>query len=313
MLRGQVALVTGASRGIGRGIALQLGEAGATVYVTGRQPKSIDSNADPSSPTLEKTASEITRRGGIGIAAYCDHSNSDDVKRLFDRIEQEQEGQLDILVNNAYAGVNTLFGNIETGKQFWELDPLIWDEINNVGLRNHYICGVYAARLMVPRKRGLIVIVSSAGGLRYIFNSAYGIGKAACDRMASDFGHELRKHNITVVSLWPGAVKTETVLASLDREKFKDFYEGSESTEYSGRAVVHLAADKNQLQKTGKILITGDLGDEYGFTDIDGERMPSLRSLNRLLKRGGWNKTAWLIPSWIKVPGWVVTALNSRL
>jgi len=213
-------------------------------------------------------------------------------------------------VNNAYAGINALLSNIANGKQFWELDPLIWDEINDVGLRNHYICSVYAARLMVPRKKGLIVIVSSHGGMQYMFNSAYGIGKAACDRMASDIGHELRKHNITAVSLWPGPVKTESVVSN---GGFKELLEEAESPEFAGRAVVHLAADKNRLQKTGKIVITGDLSDEYGFTDIDGLRPPSLRSAYFLLKSLGWTKTARFVPSWIKVPGWALSAWNSSL
>jgi len=170
--------------------------------------------------------------------------------------------------------------------------------------------------LMVPRKKGLIVIVSSAGGLRYIFNTAYGVGKAACDRMAGDIGHELRKHNITAISLWPGAVKTELLQAKFDsgyQSNMKDLFEDGESAEYAGRAVVHLAADKNQLQKTGKILITGDLGAEYGFTDIDGHQPPGLRSLKQILKMGRWNRTAYFIPAWIRLPGWLIWAMNSKL
>lgn len=314
MLRGQVALVTGASRGIGRGIALQLGEAGATVYVTGREPKNSDSKDGSNLPTLDKTANEITERGGRGIAAYCDHSNHDDIKRLFERIEREQNGQLDILVNNAYSAVNVITDS--TGKKFWELDPLIWDDVNNVGLRNHYICSVYASRMMVPRKKGLIVIVSSIGGLRYVFNVAYGVGKAANDRMAADFGVELRKHNVTAVSLWPGAVRTELITNKLDsgfQSNLKEMFAEGETTEYSGRAVVHLAADKNSIEKTGKVLVVAELGSEYGFTDIDGRYPPSFRSLKQLLKLGRWDRTAWLIPSWIKLPGWMISAATSKL
>jgi len=314
MLRGQVALVTGASRGIGRGIALQLGEAGATVYVTGREPKKSDSQANSNLPTLEKTAQEISERGGKGIAAYCDHSNSDDIKRLFDRIQSEQNGQLDILVNNAYSAVNVITDN--TGKKFWELEPSVWDDVNNVGLRNHYICSVYAARMMVPRKSGLIVVVSSVGGLRYLFNVAYGVGKAACDRLAADIAQEMRRSNITAISLWPGAVRTELITQKMDsgfESNLKDVFAEGETTEYSGRAVVHFANDKNRIQKTGKILVTADLGDEYGFTDIDGRRPPSLRSLKQLLKIGRWERTAWWIPSWIKLPGWMISASTSKL
>ncbi len=198
-LAGRVALVTGASRGVGRGIALQLGEAGATVYITGR--KAAD---------LEKTCQEVKARGAErAIAVVMDHAKDADVSELFDRIKREQNGKLDILVNNAYAGVNAILTS--SGKKFYDCPPEIWDDINNVGLRNHYICTVHASRIMVPRKSGLIVNISSPGGLKYLFNVAYGIGKAACDRMAADCGHELRKSNVTMVSLWPGAVETEAI------------------------------------------------------------------------------------------------------
>jgi len=265
-------------------------------------------------PSLEKTANEITERGGRGIAAYCDHADANDVKRLFDRIKSEQNGQLDILVNNAYSAVNVITDN--TGKKFWELDPSVWDDVNNVGLRNHYICSVYAARLMVPRKKGLIVVVSSVGGLRYLFNVAYGIGKAACDRLAADTAAELYRHHVTSISLWPGAVRTELITSKMDKgyeSNLKDVFAAGETTEFSGRAIVHLAADKNNLQKTGKILVTSDLAAEYGFNDIDGRDPPSFRSLKQLLILGRWDRTAWFIPSWIKVPGWLISASTSKL
>jgi len=283
------------------------------VYVTGREPKQSGSK-DGSLPSLEKTATEITERGGRGIAAYCDHSDHEDIKRLFERIQREQNGQLDILVNNAYSAVNLITDS--AGKKFWELDPLVWDDVNNVGLRNHYICAVYAARLMVPKKKGLIVTVSSPGGLRYLFNVAYGVGKAACDRLAADTAAELYKSNVTSISLWPGAVRTELITSKLDagyQSNMKEMFEEGETTEFSGKAIVHLAADKNQLQKTGRILVTSDLADEYGFTDIDGRSPPNLRSLKQLLKLSRWNRTAWLVPGWVKVPGWIITSSVSKL
>jgi len=311
MLSGQVALVTGASRGVGRGIALQLGEAGATVYITGRQPRNSDAKNDPNLPTLEKTASEITQRGGRGIAVYCDHSDSNDIKQLFDRIEKEQNGQLDILINNAYSAVNLVTDS--WGKKFYEMEPSVWDDVNNVGLRNHYICSVYAARLMVPRKKGLIVVVSSPGGLRYFLNVAYGVGKAACDRLAADIAVELKSHDITAISLWPGAVRTELVTSKLDKTSPNaQMFEEGETIEYSGRAIVHLAADKNRLNKTGKVVVTSDLGDEYGFMDIDGRHPPNIRAVTTLLKRAGWQRTSSLIPAWIKVPGWFISASTSK-
>ena len=143
-----------------------------------------------------------------------DHSNDDEVKSLFDKVSKENNGRLDILVNNAYAGVDMIFNYMDKKKQFYDLDvdPVEhWDCINGVGLRNHYLCTTYASRMMATRKDGLIVNVSSSGGLRYLFNPVYGIGKAAMDRMAADCAFELKKDNVTMVSLWPGPVKTEYI------------------------------------------------------------------------------------------------------
>jgi len=316
MLKGKIALVTGASRGIGRGIALQLGTAGATVYVTGRKPTAKPSHDSKDLPTLEKTAQEITDRGGLGIAVYCDHSDPDDIKNLFEQIDKDNNGQLDILVNNAYSAVNTLIRN--KSKKFWETDPLIWDEINNVGLRNHYICGVYASRLMVPRKSGLIVNVSSPGGLKYLFNVAYGVGKEACDRMAVDCGIELKRHNVAYVSLWPGPVKTELVDAitsdepQLQEQPMTKAFDEGETVEYAGKCVVHLAADPNIMQKTSRILITSDLGETYGFVDINGRRPPSMRAVKTLLDYANWHGTASWVPQWIKLPYWLMNVAGNK-
>ena len=172
-LAGKISLVTGASKGIGKGIACQLGQAGSTVYITGR---SVDK--------LVECAEVIEKRGGKAISVPTDHSNDISVKQLFEQIKSEQ-GKLDILVNNAYAGVDFISRN--TGKKFYLANPSEqWDCINGVGLRNHFLCTVYASRIMVPEKDGLIVNVSSVRGLSYLFNVAYGVGKAACDRMAAD-------------------------------------------------------------------------------------------------------------------------------
>ena len=198
-LTGKVCIVTGASKGIGRGIAVQLGQAGATVYITGR---SVDK--------LQECAQEIEKRGGKAVPVATDHSKDDDVKALFERVKSDNDGRLDILVNNAFAGVNMIAQN--TGKDFWIEDPVNqWDCINGVGLRNHFICTTYAARMMVEHKDGLIVNLSSVGGLQYLFNVCYGVGKAAKDRMAADCAHELKNSNVTMISLWPGPVKTEYI------------------------------------------------------------------------------------------------------
>merc|ERR1712038_1349687 len=233
-LQGKVCLVTGAARGIGRGIALQLGQAGATVYITGRTKKNLDDCAE-----------EIKARGGIPVTVQMDHGVDSEVEQLFDQIKKEQNGKLDLLVNNAYAGVSTIFNN--SGKKFWDMEPVsTWDTINGVGLRGHYICTTLASRMMVPRQQGLIVNVSSSGGLKYLFNVAYGVGKAACDRMAADCAFELRKSGVSMVSLWPGPVKTEFITEKMnsDNEMSKIFEKG-ETIEFAGKAVVQLAADKN--------------------------------------------------------------------
>ncbi|KAJ1352019.1 hypothetical protein KIN20_008206 [Parelaphostrongylus tenuis] len=321
-LVGHIAIVTGASRGIGRGIALQLGAAGATVYVTGRNPSHSDSSSDQSLPSLEKTAKEINERGGKGIAAYVDHSNMDEVKEFFERIERDHGGQLDILVNNAFSAVKSIAD--AGGKLFYECPPEMWDEVNNVGLRNHYYCSVYAARLMVRNGHGLIVNISSAGGLRYFFNVPYGVGKQALDRMACDMAEELKSKNVCVVSIWPGAVQTElinTVITSESADKenkvlisqLSEMFGQGETPEYPGKAVVALASDPRRMQKTGRILITGDLGKEYGFQDINGKDPLNFRSLAFLLSRSGYKQYAHWIPSWVKVPGWFLWASSNRL
>uniref|UniRef100_A0A914BZE3 C-CAP/cofactor C-like domain-containing protein n=1 Tax=Acrobeloides nanus TaxID=290746 RepID=A0A914BZE3_9BILA len=304
-----------ASRGIGRGIALQLAEAGATVYITGRKPNDSDAAKERSLPSLEKTAEEIENRGGKAILIYCDHSNSDDVKSLFDQIEHETDGTLDILVNNAFSGAKAI--SEAGGKKFFECDPLLWDDINNVGLRNTYICSVYAARMMERKKRGLIANISSAGGLQYFFNVAYGVGKAATDRMAVDMAIELKPLGITVISLWPGFVQTEygeimvkkgavTKATGLSQELIEKSMLVSESPEFVGRAIVSIASDSKLLKKTGKIHFTTDLANEYRFKDLDGHMPPSMRSVKVALEYFGWAKLASFTPSCIKIPKWML-------
>jgi len=297
-LSGSVCLVTGACRGIGRGIALQLGDAGATVYITGRTKDS-----------LEETAKEIASRGGKPITVQMDHGVDADVEALFVKIKTEQNGKLDVLVNNAYAGVQHIFNN--RGKKFWDSDPVqTWDCINGVGLRGHYICTVLASRIMVENKRGLIVNVSSIGGLRYLFNVAYGVGKAGCDRMAADCAFELKSSGVTMLSLWPGAVKTELVNSSIlekepvtsEDERAIKMFEKAESVEFAGKSIRYMAADTNVINKTGKILMTLELAKEYGFVDIDGSLPTDYRQLNKVLAMNGNSWMASILPNFIKIP-----------
>lgn len=304
-LNGRVCIVTGASKGIGRGIALQLGGEGATVYVTGRSKDKLDSCAD-----------EIKKRGGKCIPVVVDHSNDAQVKELFEKVKNENEGRLDVLVNNAYAGVDMIFSSMQKKTKFYDLDPVEqWDCINGVGLRNHFLCTVYASRMMVERNDGLIVNVSSSGGLKYLFNAAYGIGKAACDRMASDCAHELRDKNVAMVSLWPGPVKTEYIQDNVinagksmemevDAKSYnagKMFENLGESIEFAGMAVANLAKDAKKMNKTGKILLTGDLAREYGFQDLDGSTH-DMRSISVLANAYGYNFLSRFIPSFVRIP-----------
>jgi len=301
-LQGKICVVTGAARGIGRGIALQLGGAGATVYITGR----TESN-------LNDCAQEIVNRGGKAIPVLMDHATDSDVVGLFDRIKNEQNNKLDLLVNNAYAGVSLI--DKSAGKKFWETDPIqTWDTINGVGLRNHYICTTLASRIMVEQRSGIIINISSYGGLKYLFNCAYGIGKAACDRMAADCGHELKKYNVTCISLWPGPVRTEYIQENIiDKavEKGKGLgqakiFEKGETIEFAGRSIVHLAADPNILKKTGRILETADLACEYGFIDIDGVMPICTRKVKDLLNLEGWKTLAAFVPDFVKIPHWLL-------
>lgn len=307
-LSGWVCVVTGASRGIGKGIALQLSEAGATVYITGRQES-----------TLKKTAAEVTERGGNCVPVICDSTKDKDIENLFERIKEEQNGRLDILVNNAYSGVQAIFDSM--GKKFWETDPNIWDWINNTGLRGHYVFSVYASRLMVAQGQGMIVTISSFGGLRYLFNVAYGVGKAACDRLAADMAHELRSRGVVSVSLWPGAVQTELVSELvIEKEapqginpKFKDVFVNGETTEMSGKCIVNLAKDKNLMSLTGKVLMTCDLARRYGLRDIDGRSVADYTSVKSLLSQAPY--VSWLsvvVPSFIRVPRFILSMVHSR-
>ncbi|XP_061479662.1 dehydrogenase/reductase SDR family member 1 [Rhineura floridana] len=307
-LSGQVCVVTGASRGIGKGIALQLSEAGATVYITARRLEA-----------LEKTAAEVRGRGGKCVPVVCDSSREEEVAALFDRVRQEQAGRLDLLVNNAFSGVSALCE--EMGMPFWEASTSLWDQVNNAGLRGHYICSVYAARLMVPAGRGLIVIISSPGGLRYMFDVPYGVGKAACDRLAADCAVELRPFSVACVALWPGLVRTETVQKEAEQNPEpifqmmkKKLATIGETTEVSGKCIVGLASDPHVMRHSGKVLLSPDLARLYQFKDVDGRDVFNYVSLREVLtelmpKLAGLLR---LIPGFITIPKWVLALYASK-
>lgn len=308
-MKGQVCVVTGASRGIGRGIALQLCQAGATVYITGRH---LD--------TLRVTAQDAQSRGGRCVPVVCDSSQESEVQSLFEQVDREQHGRLDVLVNNAYAGVQAIIDNAK--KAFWETPASIWDDINDVGLRGHYFCSVYGARLMVPAGRGLIVIVSSTGGLQYLFNVPYGVGKAACDRLAADCAQELRQHGVSYVSLWPGLVQTELLTDYMKKndndedpqmKQLRFHFPSAETTEMSGRCVVALATDPKILSLSGKVLPSCDLARRYGLRDVDGRPVEDYLSLSSVLSytsNMGW--LAPYMPGFLRMPKWIMTLYTGK-
>ncbi len=261
-LKGKVAVVTGASRVIGRGIALGLGEAGSTVYVTGRTLRNGDSKR-PGSVTA--TSEEISKIGGHGIAVTCDHRSDSETEAVFRRVQKEQD-KLDILVNNA-----TLY-SLDYGPRedlpFWELPTEEWDMMHNVGLRSYYVASSFASRMMTRQMKGLIVNVSSMGAVKYTGNVSYNVVKAEVDMFTKKTAEELRKHNVAVVSLWPRLTRTEGVLAHPDL--FPDLT-NSWSPLFNGRAVAALANDPRIMEKTGHAFQAPALAKEYGFTDIDGK------------------------------------------
>lgn len=308
-LEGKVTLVTGATRGLGKGIAIGLGEAGATVYITGRRLNRSNSENGISGSLIE-TQLAVERAGGVCIPICVDHSDDEQVRLLFERIQDEQ-GQLDLLVNNAYSGVQAL--GDANGKPFWDSEPSFWDACNNVGLRSHYVASIFAARMMTQHQQGLICTISSWGGMSYIFGVPYGAGKAACDRLAAEMAVELKPHNVASLSIWPGIVGTEFITrfaAEMDDSSAADSQSSAiregynwETPLLTGRVIAALAADSTVMRRTGRVQIVAELAQHYGLVDTEGNRPVSLRSLRFLLPFGvpTLRKYPWLVPD-IKVP-----------
>jgi dehydrogenase/reductase SDR family protein 1 len=265
-LTGRIAVVTGASRGIGKGVALGLGEAGATVYVTGR---SLTASEDARG-SLEQTAAEVAARGGVGVAVRCDHSDDGQVQAVFERLGAEH-GRLDLLVNNVMSTPQRR--DLPPGAlsqwdlhPFWEVPLSFWDAFHVVGLRSHYVASVFAAPLLIGNGSGLIVSISAPGAERYVGNVAYGVGKAGIEKLSADMAEELRPFNVASVTLWPGFTRTEDVLAQPD--VYPDL-SATVSQPFAGRAVAALAADPAVMEKTGQRVRATDLALEYGFTDVE--------------------------------------------
>ena len=302
-LAGRVAVVTGASRGVGRGVAIGLGEAGATVYVTARTM----SEQGPVPGTAEETAREVTLAGGEGIAMRCDHTDDRQVDEVLRRIERDQ-GRLDILVNNVYPApgiLPTLGPKMPGGRPFWEA-PVDqgWEAAFTLGVRAHYVM-TQKSMPMLLKSGGLIVNISSPGNYVYVISTMYGMGKAANERMTQQMAIELANTPVSIVTLWPGTVRTEVVgeaikanpefhrkvlalmwenmpeaLERLPKLTHDEILALIESPVFSGRAVAALAADPAVKTRSGRVLSVAELAHEYGFTDTDGTIPDGLNLLN---------------------------------
>jgi dehydrogenase/reductase SDR family member 1 len=247
-----IALVTGASRGVGRGAALGLTAAGFTVVATGR---SMDSADLP--PSV--------------VRIRCDHSQDAATAVVFERIAEIGEG-LDIVVNSAWGGYERIVeeGQFTWPLPFWQQPAHRWSSMMDAGVRSAFVVSAHAARMMIPRRKGLIVNISFWAAQKYVGNAVYGIAKAAMDKMSSDMAHELREYGVTVVSLYPGLVRTEAVMAAA-QGGWLDL-SNSESPEFTGRVIAALNAEQNLLQRSGKVVVAAQLAKEMGVLDVDGKQ-----------------------------------------
>lgn len=276
--RRPVALVTGASRGAGRGIAVALGSHGCKVYVTGR---SEDSTAQALPGTIHATAAAVTEAGGEGVAVRCDHGQADQVAELFARIERD-EGQLDILVNNACAIQDALNGP----GPFWE-KPLSLGRMIDVGIKSGYDASWHAAPIMVSQDRGLVVFTSSPGAVHYCLGPAYGAHKAGLDKLAADMAVDFQDTGVSAVSVWMGALATERLLAMINAgpEKYGHLEHALESPEFTGHVIWALFNDAELSELSGQTLIGAELGQRYGITDRGGRVPTSARDTHKVAPR----------------------------
>jgi NAD(P)-dependent dehydrogenase (short-subunit alcohol dehydrogenase family) len=275
-LKGKIAIVTGSSRGAGRGIALVLGEEGATVYVTGRSVRGALTNEELPGTSIEDTAQQVSARGGKGVPIRCDHTVGSEVEALFERVQQEQ-GRLDLLVNNVWGGYEDIEA-ADFDAPFWEQPLWRWDRMFAAGVRAHYAASRLAAPVMIAQRYGLIVNTTFWDRGEYLSNLPYDLAKTVINRMAYGMALELRPYNVAAVALSPGWMRTEAVMA---HGHTVEELSRTESVEYIGRAVVALAADPDVITKTGSTLTVGDLAREYGFTDTDGSQPPAFQISNQ--------------------------------
>jgi NAD(P)-dependent dehydrogenase (short-subunit alcohol dehydrogenase family) len=268
-----VAVVTGASRGVGRGIAIALGAHGFTVYVTGRTQRAGEASL---AGTIHDTVEMINAAGGVAVAASVDHRHDDQVKDLFDRVRVES-GRLDVLVNNAAL----IHDELLAPGPFWQKPLSASVDLLDIGLRSSLVATYYAAPLLVERGRGLVTFTSSPGAVHYVYGAAYGAHKAGMDKFAADMAVDFRPFGVGVVSIWLGAVLTERLHRMIDRnpEGLDHLHEIGESPEFTGHVIAALYDDPNLLALSGRTLIGAELARTYGITDRDGRQPPSFRDL----------------------------------
>ncbi|MET7773960.1 SDR family NAD(P)-dependent oxidoreductase [Nocardia sp. NPDC005366] len=268
----RIAVVTGASRGAGAGIAHALGEHGCTVYVTGRTDKPGDTTL---AGMIHEIAARVTAAGGTGIAVRVDHSDDEQVRELFARIAQEH-GRVDILVNNAAIIRDEMMGRTK----FWQ-EPINVIDTLAVGLRSSYVATVYAAPLMLPQRKGLVVFTSASGAAHYAFGPAYGVPKAGTDKMAADMAVDFAEYGIATASIWMGSLLTERVrtIIATNPAKFGHLLDTAETPEFTGHVIWALHHDPNLMNISGHTLIGAELALAYGITDTDGRQPPSNRDL----------------------------------
>jgi NAD(P)-dependent dehydrogenase (short-subunit alcohol dehydrogenase family) len=309
-LSGRIVIVTGASRGVGRGIAVGLGESGATVFITGRR-----------SVELEETARLVRESGGQCFPSICNHERDEDVQAFFANVENYLSSSgaglpLFLLVNNAFAGAHYIAESQQV--PLWNksvtnpdvADPssppgAYWDKINNVGLRSNYVASIHALRMMIPRGSGLVINISSFGGTVSVFDPVYGAGKCANDRMVSEIAKSLTDPidtGVRMLTLYPGIVSTEIIVKAFESSSvvsgpgvgpstdastgaLQDLMWNAESPVYIGRVIAAIAADSKTTtltRRNGNIVIAAEAGQRYGIRDVNGEERYSLRSLRTL-------------------------------
>ena len=269
-LTGKIAVVTGSSRGIGRGIAVGLGEKGATVYITGR-------SKGKGPLTIGETAEMVNEAGGLGIPVAIDLADDKQIEALYGQINKEH-GRLDIHVNNAFKIPHPPVW----GGKFWEHPIQVWDDQVGIGLRAAYGASVHATRLMMRNNSlKLIVNISSSGSERYALSASYGIAKMGTDRLTRDFAVEGKEDGLCVVGLWPSQVLTEFILESIDKGDIELDEENSETPLYTGRVIAALATNEDRFERNGQVLTTAELALHYNIKDERdkqprGKRNPSL-------------------------------------